>query len=244
MPGTDDGKPNPDFRREIIASMPSGDPWCWQAPQFSDPFQGCSYHLSKTKDAATGDRWARFERFIDTIPVAGTVHSDAYRDISDSWETDESGFIAEDEEATCGLAADHHFWAAHGLSFGVEGGNGALVAVGPVPGFAGIVSYYYHGSAGPGAWARIVSGTTQGLDNDISSPAGPSASQRENVYVANPQLLSSSRCCCTVVALLLKSVVPSHFWEKHTKPRRRALTSDVTLAMSVSHTALLTGAPF
>ena len=52
---------------------------------------------------------------------------------------DERGFIAEDEEATCGLQADQRWAASHNLSLGVEGGNGALVAIGPVPGFASIV---------------------------------------------------------------------------------------------------------
>ena len=56
-----------------------------------------------------------------------------------SWEVDERGFIAEDEEATCGLQADQRWAASHNLSLGVEGGNGALVAIGPVPGFASIV---------------------------------------------------------------------------------------------------------
>ena len=103
-----------------------------------------------------------------------TVHSDAYRDIDVSWETDERGFIAEDEEAICGLQGDQRWWAAHGLSFGVEGGNGALVSVGPVPGFNGICDYYWHGngayggSASLGTWNRIIDGSGQGLDSDIS----------------------------------------------------------------------------
>ena len=72
------------------------------------------------------------------MPVDTTIHSDAYRDINDSWESDERGFITEDEEAICGLQGDHKWFASHNLSFGIEGGNGALVAVGPVPGFSGI----------------------------------------------------------------------------------------------------------
>ena len=71
------------------------------------------------------------------------MHSDAYRDINDSWERDAPGFIAEDEEAICGLQADREFWDSRGLSFGVEGSNGCLVAIGQVPSFNGITDYYW-----------------------------------------------------------------------------------------------------
>ena len=60
--------------------------------------------------------------------------ADACRDINDSWEDDERGFIAEDEEAICGLQGDAKWWASKGLSYGVEGSNGALVGIEPVPG--------------------------------------------------------------------------------------------------------------
>eukprot|EP01043_Picozoa_sp_COSAG02_P055398 COSAG02_NODE_6414_length_3587_cov_2.185493_1_plen_951_part_00 len=172
VPGTDDGQRNPDFKPSIIAKQPNGSEWMWQAPTLSDPLQGGAYHISKTKDAATGERWKRLEAFLRTVPVSTTVHSDAYRDINDSWEHDERSFIAEDEEAVCGLQADARWFAAHNLSFGVEGGNGALVAVGPVPTFSGITSYYWHGgsdaTANFGTWRRIISGSAQGLDNDIA----------------------------------------------------------------------------
>ena len=65
VPGTEDGKPNQDFKRGIIASQPNGSEWVWQAPQMSDPFQGPAYHISKAKDAASGERWRRFERFLE-----------------------------------------------------------------------------------------------------------------------------------------------------------------------------------
>ena len=117
-------------------------------------------------------------------PVTATLHSDACRDINDSWETDERGFIAEDEEAICGLQGDQKWWAAKGLSFGVEGGNGALVAVGPVPGWSSIADYFWHGGSSLGTWRRIIAGSTQGLDNDISSlkPHGNGWSRLPRVY--------------------------------------------------------------
>ena len=199
VPATSDGKPNTDINdrnvaklpRRVVAPKAEVPRWfAWQCPQLSDPFQGCAYHVSKAKDAASGQRWRRYEQFLSAVPVSGTVHSDAYRDINLSWEHDEAGFIAEDEEAACGLLGDHEWWANHSLSFGVEGGNGALVAVGPTPGFMQVVSYYYHGSPGMGAWRRIVSGTTQGLDHDIvpgsGTPSlkggGPTQKQKDAIY--------------------------------------------------------------
>lgn len=168
VPGTDDGHHNPDFVNTIIAKTPNGSNWLWGSPNGrTDPLQGGAYHISKTKDAVTGLRWQRLKRFLASIPVDRTVHSDAYRDINDSWEKDERGFIAEDEEAICGLQADSSFWASHNLSFGVEGSNGCLVGIGPVPAFNGITDYYWHGESSLGTWNRIVMGTTQGLDQDI-----------------------------------------------------------------------------
>ena len=171
VPGSDDGRRNPAFDPRIIAKQPGGQEWVWQAPHMSDPLQGPSFHISKTKDAATGLRWQRYADFLAAVPVDTTLHSDAYRDINDSWEQDERGFIAEDEEAICGLQGDKKYWGSKGLSFGVEGGNGALVALGPVPSFNGICDYYWHGHADLGMWNRIVTGSDQGCDNDISTVA-------------------------------------------------------------------------
>ena len=46
-----------------------------------------------------------------------------------SWETDERGFIAEDEEAACGLAFDLAWLSDRNMSLGVEGGNGKKTAL-------------------------------------------------------------------------------------------------------------------
>merc|ERR1712224_1193740 len=67
--------------------------------------------------------------------------------------------------------ADRKFWDSHGLSFGVEGSNGCLVAIGPVPSFNGITDYYWHGRDSSGTWNRIVMGSTQGLDTDLCAGA-------------------------------------------------------------------------
>eukprot|EP00041_Stephanoeca_diplocostata_P028410 m.805016 g.805016 ORF g.805016 m.805016 type:complete len:927 (-) comp23369_c0_seq18:132-2912(-) len=174
VPGTDDGQPNTDYHRGIISSMPDGSEviWSGNAAKRSDPLLGDSYHISKTKDAALGLRWQRYERFVSAVPLAGTVHSDAYRDIDTSWENDTAGYIAEDEEATCGLLGDWRWFGGYagGISIGCEGSNGMLSAVGPVPGTMHVLDYYWHGGQGPdlGTWNRIISGTAQGLDNDIT----------------------------------------------------------------------------
>lgn len=51
----------------------------------------------------------------------------------------------------------------------MENSNGALVALVPVPSFSGICDYYWHGHADLGMWNRIVTGSDQGCDNDIST---------------------------------------------------------------------------
>eukprot|EP00041_Stephanoeca_diplocostata_P028411 m.804812 g.804812 ORF g.804812 m.804812 type:complete len:97 (-) comp23369_c0_seq4:187-477(-) len=75
------------------------------------------------------------------------------------------GYIAEDEEATCGLLGDWRWFGGYagGISIGCEGSNGMLSAVGPVPGTMHVLDYYWHGSQGPdlGTWNRIISGTAQ-----------------------------------------------------------------------------------
>ena len=136
----------------------------------TDPLQGPSYHLSKTKDAASGHRWKRFQNFLDAAPVSHTVHSDAYRDINDSWEKDERGFIAEDEEASCGLQGDHDWWGKHGISLTIEGPDGAAASIGPVPGNLHVVSYYQggnqHDATGVlGWWNRLIAGGMQGVQH-------------------------------------------------------------------------------
>ena len=83
--------------------------------------QGGAYHISKTKDFVSGLRMERLKSFLKTIPLSHTLHSDAYRDINVSWEDDEAGFIAEDEEVLCGVKQDSEWLLKSGLSLGVEG---------------------------------------------------------------------------------------------------------------------------
>lgn len=77
--------------------------------------------------------------------------------------------MASSQKTICGLQGDRKFWGSKGLGFGVENGNGALVALVPVPSFSGICDYYWHGHADLGMWNRIVTGSDQGCDNDIST---------------------------------------------------------------------------
>ena len=103
----------------------------------------------------------------NTVPMTGVLHMDAYRDIDVSWETDERGYIAEDEEAACGLMGDLHWLAQHNLSLGVEGANGMASVGGPNSPAMNVFDYYWHGSWSLGEWGRIISGTDQGLDEDM-----------------------------------------------------------------------------
>ena len=69
----------------------------------------------------------------------------------------------------CGCAADARWLATKNLTLGVEGPNGMASVGGPNPPAMGVFDYYWHGSTtGIGVWGRIVSGTDQGLDNDIT----------------------------------------------------------------------------
>eukprot|EP00947_MAST-08B_sp_MAST-8B-sp1_P003034 g3034.t1 len=183
IPGTDDGRPNPDADPAILSTTPAGNPWVWgaNAPQRTDPFQGPSYHVSKTKDAVSGQRWRRLAAMLDTVPLAAgggrpgsTLHSDAYRDIDVSFEGHAGdsvggGYIAEDEEMACGCAADVRWLEARNLSLGVEGSNGMASVGGPSSPSMGLFDYYWHGSgANIGVWGRIIAGSDQGLDNDVT----------------------------------------------------------------------------
>ena len=77
VPGTDDGKHNPDFQDRIMAHQPDGSDFVWfGAAEHTDPLQGPSYHLSKTKDVASGQRWKRVQAFLGEA-AGGTLSLDA-----------------------------------------------------------------------------------------------------------------------------------------------------------------------
>ena len=61
------------------------------------------------------------------------------------------------------LVLPQAFFAKHNLSFGIEGGNGCLTAVGPVPGLSSVTNYYWHGGASLGTWNRIIGGMAHSL---------------------------------------------------------------------------------
>ena len=60
---------------QIVASTPTGAEWPWQVPLMSDPFQGPAFHISKTKDAASGERWKRYQHFLDAVVSTSFAHS-------------------------------------------------------------------------------------------------------------------------------------------------------------------------
>lgn len=141
------------------------------------------------------------------IPLEGTIHMDAYRDIDTSWETDEAGYIAEDEEFACGCVNDRRWLGSHHLSLGVEGSNGMASVGGPNPPGMGVFNYYWHGHMGLGDWARIIAGSDQGLDDDITpssttNPFNHWGSLADSIYLkakplalrmTDPELLSDGK---------------------------------------------------
>eukprot|EP00039_Didymoeca_costata_P007597 m.101573 g.101573 ORF g.101573 m.101573 type:complete len:939 (+) comp13746_c0_seq3:117-2933(+) len=165
---------NPECNRTILATEPNGSAWIWQCVGgtcFTDPLSGPSFHISKAKDYSSGHRWNRYKEFVDYVPnLTHTLHMDAWRDIDTSFENDERGYIAEDEEFECGCKNDAQYFNEKGIYLGVEGQNG--MASDP----RGVVDYYWHGRDTIRNWGRIVVGTSQGLDNDIT------ATTKDNVY--------------------------------------------------------------
>ena len=161
MPGTKDGQPTPGFNSSMLSLDHDGKYAVWdsQSGQMrTDPLQGECFHISKTKDAVSGGRWKRFDEMFATVPMTSVLHMDAYRDIDVSWETDEAGFIAEDEEAACGLAGDLRWLSERNLSLGVEGANGMASVGGPNTPAMNVFDYYWHGHWRLGEWGRIISG--------------------------------------------------------------------------------------
>ena len=71
VPGTKDGQPNPDSKNAIMALDPSGNwfKWSLDGSARTDPLQGPSYHISKTKDATSGERWRRLSTMLLTVPL-------------------------------------------------------------------------------------------------------------------------------------------------------------------------------
>jgi hypothetical protein len=129
------------------------------------PDAGLRCSISKTKDNALYGRYARYEKFFETVPGGlKTIHSDAWRNVGASWEPEPFGFIDWQNEERCGSEADSAFWASHGMSMGVEGNDGQASD------FLGVVSFLYHSTDGwnPAFWGRWVSGTDLGWDDDVS----------------------------------------------------------------------------
>ena len=133
------------------------------------------------------------------------MHCDAYRDIDTSFEVDEAGYIAEDEEMACGCAADARWLAAHNLSLGVEGSNGMASVGGRAPPSMNVFDYFWHGHMDLGTWGRIVAGSDQGLYEDMTptsatNPMNHFSSMADRIYLkakvlalrmTDPELLSN-----------------------------------------------------
>ena len=171
VPGTKDGQPTPGFNASMLSLSPAGEYWIWDmtsASMRTDPLQGPCYHINKAKDVASGGRLRRYDEMYATVPMSDVLHMDAYRDIDVSFESDPAGYIAEDEEAACGLGWDLQWLRQHNLSLGVEGANGMASVGGPNPPAMDVFDYYWRdGSPSLGDWGRIVMGTAQGVNTDM-----------------------------------------------------------------------------
>ena len=158
------GAPNPEFDIGICRlQVDHFTPWLSNCSVTHEQSPDCGVRcsISKTRDAVSHGRYARMARMFDVVPAGlRTVHSDAWRDVGASWERE--GFISMESENFCGQIGDRDFWASHGASLGNEGENGQAAEM------LGAVTFEYHGNGwDEEIWARIVTGSSLGFDNDV-----------------------------------------------------------------------------
>lgn len=170
------GQPNPEFDVGMCRVNVDGvTPWAMNdsVVQQMIPDYGLRCSISKTKDGVAHGRYARYARFFATVPqtpALETIHSDAWRDVGSSFEPPPVGFIPDASEAYCGQEADRDFWAAHGMSLGVEGQDGQAAEM------MGVSTFWLHdngASWSTSLFGRIAGGSSLGFDDDSHcSPGG------------------------------------------------------------------------
>ncbi len=93
----DDSYPkHPGWDPDVICVDPNGGLMRWEE------FNGeMSYHINHTKDVEIGKVFRKLEAMMETVPLEGAIHIDAFRNMNWSWEPD--GFIGPIEEIECGV---------------------------------------------------------------------------------------------------------------------------------------------
>jgi len=110
----DDSYPNhPGWDESVIGRDRDGSLMRWEE------FHGeQSYHITHTKDVESGKVFDRLNAMMREVPVEGSIHIDAFRDMNWSWEPD--GFIGPIEELECGVKPIVEFFRSRGIDVTIE----------------------------------------------------------------------------------------------------------------------------
>jgi len=110
----DDSYPcHPGWDETVIGRQPDGALMRWE--KFNDIM---SYHIIHTKDVESGKVFQRLEAMMREVPLEGSIHIDAFRNMNWSWEPD--GFIGAIEELECGVKPIVEFLKSRGIDVTTE----------------------------------------------------------------------------------------------------------------------------
>jgi len=128
----DDSYPtHPGWDPDVICREPNGDLMRWEE------FNGeMSYHICHTKDVESGKVFKKLESLMNTVPLEGAIHLDAFRNMNWSWEPD--GLIGPVEELECGVKPIVQWFRERGIDVTTEGCDHSAAE------WAGIVSGVLH----------------------------------------------------------------------------------------------------
>ncbi|MEK8130547.1 endo-alpha-N-acetylgalactosaminidase family protein [Paenibacillus filicis] len=121
---------SPAWNPDILSRDPDGSARLWLDLEHQ------AYHISHTKDVESGHAFARFEQFLELVPVQDTLHLDAFRNTNASW--DGSEYIGPLEELICGMKPIIAYFKERGIDISTEGQNGMPIED------SGIFSGYWH----------------------------------------------------------------------------------------------------
>ncbi|MFC1587586.1 endo-alpha-N-acetylgalactosaminidase family protein [Planctomycetota bacterium] len=132
-----------------------------------------AYHICHTKDVESGKIFSRLKAMLDLVPVAQTIHLDAFRCTNCSWEKD--GFIGVMEELECGVKPIIKYFNDRGIDVSTESVD--MLGIEPAGLFSGIwhmwLPQIYHGKILGGGRGRGSEswGVGGSFNSDINYPS-------------------------------------------------------------------------
>jgi len=122
---------HPGWNPDVVCKDVDGSLMTWEV------FNGRqAYHVSHTKDVASGDVFRRLDKMLALLPLSESIHIDAFRNTNYSWEED--GWIGPVEEMYCGMLPIVAYCKDKGLDVTTEGLNGMPAEL------AGVFSGLFH----------------------------------------------------------------------------------------------------